>query len=148
MSIEISPELRHFMMDERRVAKLASNRKSGGPWVQPIWFMLDGNDPMLIIAKDSVTGRILRRDPRVALCVDDVEVPYGFAILEGEVELSDDQDLCATWMRQMIVRYRPEIADVDGHLKNLLSDFASMAGRVKLERAYFEPVVSPPPPEA
>ncbi len=38
----------------------------------------------------TVTGRNLARDNRIALSVDDPAPPYSFAVLEGTAEFSDD----------------------------------------------------------
>lgn len=140
MSSAISDELRGFLMDEPRVAKIATIRKSGSPWLQPVWFTLDGEEPILVVTGESIAGRSLRRDPRLAFCVDDIELPYAFATLEGRVETSRDPEQVARWMREMLVRYRPEIRDVDAHLHDLMSSSATVC-RLKVERIYFEPSV-------
>jgi hypothetical protein len=39
---------------------------------------------------DTVKGRAMLRDPRVALSVDDEQPPFAFAIIEGTVSISRD----------------------------------------------------------
>lgn len=146
MTFEMTDELRAFLTRRTWVAKLSVIRKAGSPWVQPVWFALDGDDIMLVISRESLMGRTLRRDPRVALCVDDVAPPYSFAVFEGEVEVSDDQDLAAYWERDMITRYRPEIERVDEHLATLMG-YGVYPVRFRPSRVYFEATVSPPSSE-
>jgi PPOX class probable F420-dependent enzyme len=40
--------------------------------------------------KDTVKGRALARDPRMTVCVDLEEPPYGFVQVQGEAEISED----------------------------------------------------------
>lgn len=46
---------------------------------------------------DTVKGRSLVRDPRVALCFDDETPPFGFVVVEGTAELSEDLDELHRW---------------------------------------------------
>jgi PPOX class probable F420-dependent enzyme len=62
---------REFVMTGTRTGKLAVVREDGRPHVTPIWFVLDGDDLVLTTHETSAKGRALRREPRVALCVDD-----------------------------------------------------------------------------
>jgi len=41
---------------------------------------------------DTVKGKAMLRDPRVALSVDDENPPFSFAIIEGTVSISRDLD--------------------------------------------------------
>lgn len=58
----------------------------------PVWFMLDGEDLVFTTWGDSVKGRNLRRDPRLAVVVDDEAAPFAFVHIRGRVTLSDDLD--------------------------------------------------------
>ena len=74
---------REFLTADTRTAKLATTRRDGRPHVVPVWFVLDGDDLVTVTAKDSVKGRALLRDGRVAVCVDDDRRPYAFVMIEG-----------------------------------------------------------------
>jgi PPOX class probable F420-dependent enzyme len=65
--------------------------------VTPVWFVLDRNDLVFTTEESSVQAKALRRDPRVVLCVDDQEPPYSYALIEGDVTLSDDLDALRRW---------------------------------------------------
>jgi PPOX class probable F420-dependent enzyme len=83
-------EWRAFVSEGTRTGKLATVRADGRPHVAPVWFVLDGGDVIFNTSETSVKGRTLRRDPRVALCVDDERPPYGFVLIEGTVTISTD----------------------------------------------------------
>ncbi|HZD80926.1 MAG TPA: PPOX class F420-dependent oxidoreductase [Actinomycetota bacterium] len=69
----------------RNFAHLATLMPDGSPHVAPVWVDLEDG----LIRVNTVEGRVktrnLRRDPRVALSVDDHEDPYRMASIRGEV---------------------------------------------------------------
>ena len=85
-------ELDRFLSTGTRTGKLATVRADGSPHVAPIWFILDGEDLVFMTGADTVKGRAMLRDPRVALTVDDENPPYAFATIEGTVSISRDLD--------------------------------------------------------
>jgi PPOX class probable F420-dependent enzyme len=92
-------ETRSFLLEGTRTGKLAVSRVDGRPHVTPTWFTLDGDELVLTTAETSVKAKAIRRDPRVAMCVDDQEPPYSYVLVEGTATLSDDLDelrRCAT----------------------------------------------------
>jgi PPOX class probable F420-dependent enzyme len=56
----------------------------------PVWFVLDGEELVFTTHGDSVKGRNLRRNPRVAAVVDEEVAPYAFVHIRGHVTLSED----------------------------------------------------------
>lgn len=73
---EMNPhEYRTFLQAGTRTLKLATTRRDGRPHVAPVWFLLDGDTIVFTTGADTVKGRDLRRDGRVALCVDDERPP-------------------------------------------------------------------------
>jgi PPOX class probable F420-dependent enzyme len=85
-------ELNRFLGTGTRTGKLATTRADGSPHVAPIWFILDGEDLVFMTGADTVKGKAILRDPRVALSVDDERPPFSFAIIEGVVTVSRDLD--------------------------------------------------------
>jgi PPOX class probable F420-dependent enzyme len=83
-----------FLMEGTRIAHVATVRADGRPHVKPVWFELEGTPGafqlVFTTSADTVTGRNLRRDGRVAVTIDDPAPPYSFVILEGTAKLSDD----------------------------------------------------------
>ncbi|MFE2990811.1 PPOX class F420-dependent oxidoreductase [Streptomyces sp. NPDC059262] len=83
-------EWRAFVSEGTRTAKLSTVRPDGSPHIAPVWFVLDGEDLLFNTGKDTVKGRNLARDNRVALCVDDERPPFSFTVIEGRAELVED----------------------------------------------------------
>ena len=98
-------EWRAFVSEGTRTGKVALTRKDGAPHVTPVWFVLAGDELLFNTGKDSLKGRILRRDPRVALCVDDQRPPYSFVIIHGEASLEEDLDDMRRWATEIGGRY-------------------------------------------
>src|SRR5271170_6295181 len=83
-------ERRAFLLHGTRTAKVATTMADGQPHVMPIWFILDGDEILFNTGRDTVKGRALRRDPRIALVVDDEAPPFAFVHIRGRVTLSED----------------------------------------------------------
>ncbi|MEU3241611.1 MULTISPECIES: PPOX class F420-dependent oxidoreductase [unclassified Streptomyces] len=99
---------RAFVSEGTRTAKLSTVRADGSPHVAPIWFLLDGDDLVFNTGKETVKGRNLARDGRVALCVDDDRPPFAFVVLEGRAELSEDPEELRQWAARIGGRYMGE----------------------------------------
>jgi PPOX class probable F420-dependent enzyme len=99
---------RAFVSQGTRTGKLSTVRADGSPHVAPIWFLLDGDHVLFNTAKDTVKGRNLARDGRVALCVDDDQPPFDFVVLEGRAELSEDLGELRHWAARIGARYMGE----------------------------------------
>ncbi len=100
--------------DPPHTGKLATVRADGRPHVAPIWFALDQStagadsplgDIIFNTGADTLKGKALRRDPRVALCVDDERPPFSFASLEGPVSISESLDDVVHWATVIGGRY-------------------------------------------
>jgi PPOX class probable F420-dependent enzyme len=103
-------ELRAFLGGAPpHTGKIAMTRQDGSPHVAPIWYVVDDGSAELQLlfntGADTLKGRILRRDPRVALCVDDERPPFAFVIVRGRVELIDDLDQVRHWAGVIGGRY-------------------------------------------
>ena len=92
-----------------RTAKLAVTRADGSPHVAPIWVDLDGEGDQTVIVfttgRDTVKGRAILRDPRVALCWDDESPPFSFVSLRGSAEVSEDLAEVRFWAARIGGRY-------------------------------------------
>jgi PPOX class probable F420-dependent enzyme len=91
-----------------RTGKLATVRLDGSPHVAPIWFAIDGREIVFTTGTETVKGRALRRDDRVALCVDDERPPFSFVIVEGTVEMVEDAGELRRWAGIIGGRYMGE----------------------------------------
>ena len=99
---------RAFVSQGTRTGKLSTVRADGSPHVAPIWFLLDGDDLVFNTGKDTVKGRNLARDGRMALCVDDDQPPFAFVVLQGRAELIEELDQVQHWAARIGARYMGE----------------------------------------
>lgn len=110
-------EYKDFLTTGTRTAKLATTRADGRPHVVPIWFVMDGEDLVFTTSRESVKGRAIRRDGRVAICVDDERPPYAFVMIEGTASTTEDPDEMLRWSTANAARYvGKEKADQHGRL--------------------------------
>ena len=96
-----------FLAEASRTGKLATVRSDGRPHTAPIWFVVDGDDLVFMTMETSVKARNMRRDPRVALSVDDQVFPYTHVIVEGTVTMTHEVDKLE-WSTRIARRYVPE----------------------------------------
>lgn len=109
-------ECRRFLTGAARTAKLATVRPDGRPHVAPIWIDLDDDGTLVFMTgADTAKGRAIRRDPRVALCVDDERPPFSFVTIEGTAVVSEDPEEMLRWSIRIAGRYMgPELAEAFG----------------------------------
>ena len=106
MAEKMTPEeQRAFLSAGTRTAKLATVGADGRPHVAPIWFVLDGDTVIFTTGESTVKGRNLRRDPRVALSVDDETPPFAFVLIEGTAEPAADAPEMLEWATRIAARY-------------------------------------------
>ncbi|MFI1432259.1 PPOX class F420-dependent oxidoreductase [Streptomyces lydicus] len=101
-------EWQRFLSEGTRTGKLATVRADGGPHVAPVWFLLDGDQLVFNTGAETVKGRNLARDGRVALCVDDERPPFSFVVVQGTAEVSDDLPEVRHWATRIAARYMGE----------------------------------------
>jgi PPOX class probable F420-dependent enzyme len=116
MAEKMTPEeQRQFLSAGTRTAKLATVGADGRPHVAPVWFVLDGDTVIFTTGANTVKGRNLRRDPRVALSVDDETPPFAFVLIEGTAEPVDGAPDLLEWATRLAARYMgPAQADAYG----------------------------------
>lgn len=98
-------EWRRFAFDTARTAKLATVRADGSPHVAPIWVALDGDEIVFMTGEETVKGKAVRRDPRVALSFDDEDPPFSFVVIEGDARIDGDEGERLTWATKIAGRY-------------------------------------------
>jgi PPOX class probable F420-dependent enzyme len=87
-----SDEVREFLLHGTRTAKVGTVMKDGAPHVMPVWFVIDQDQIVFTTHRDTGKGRALRRDPRLALLVDDETPPFAFVHIRGHVTLGEDSE--------------------------------------------------------
>lgn len=73
------------LLEARNFVHIGTIEEDGRPYVVPVWFDLDGD----LICVNSAEGRrwprLVRREPRVALNVLNLENPYEYVMIHGRV---------------------------------------------------------------
>ena len=88
-----------------RTAKLAVVRADGSPHVAPVWVDLDGDEIVFMTSADTIKGKAILRDGRVALCFDDERPPFSFVTIAGTTTTSTDPDELLEWGTRIGGRY-------------------------------------------
>ncbi|MFF3500452.1 PPOX class F420-dependent oxidoreductase [Streptomyces sp. NPDC003247] len=101
-------EWRAFVSHGTRTGKLSTVRADGRPHVTPVWFLLDGDEVVFTTGANTVKGRNLARDGRVALCVDDDRPPFDYVVVQGVADVSDDLNEVRGWATRIAARYMGE----------------------------------------
>lgn len=79
------PEAFRDLLTTPSFAALATLNADGSPQVSPVWFDSEGERLVVNSAKGRVKDKNLRRDPRVALSIQDPANPYRYLGLQGRV---------------------------------------------------------------
>lgn len=75
-----------LLRDETKAfAYLATIMPDGSPQVTPIWFNTDGGHILINTAIGRVKDRNMRRQPKIALTIQDPHNPYRYLQIRGEV---------------------------------------------------------------
>jgi PPOX class probable F420-dependent enzyme len=74
-----------------RHAVVAALRRDGAPQLSPIWYLCDNDRLYFSIFVESAKYRQLRRDPRIALCIDGGHPDARAVMIYGTAELIEDE---------------------------------------------------------
>ena len=88
-----------------RTGKLAVSRLDGSPHVAPVWVDLDGEDLVFTTSADTIKGKSILRDGRVAICFDDEAPPFSFVTISGTATASTDAAELLHWATRIGGRY-------------------------------------------
>ncbi len=72
------------------VSFVTTLRTDGAPHMTPVWHIVDGDEVVIAVARDTVKARNIRSNPSVALCVAADETPQAWLLLNGTAMLSED----------------------------------------------------------
>lgn len=95
-----STELDDFLTTPGVLMRVSVVRADGSPLVTPIWFLYEDGAIYFTPREKSEWFACLRRDPRVALCIDEQPLPYRKVIVEGVAQLIHDIGEDDAWRDQ------------------------------------------------
>ena len=95
------------------IARLATVREGGAPYIVPVWQHWDGDAMYIIPRERSRFVEDVRREPRVAVsCADDVDADHARVLIEGDAKIVEGPVLLAGRFleiaREMSYRYGGE----------------------------------------
>ncbi len=90
---------------EKRFAVLATIGEDGLPQQTVMWFELRGDGIVMNTKVGRVKDRLLRRDPRASICVEDGE---RFVTVAGPIRFVEDEATAQEDIRRLAVRYDGE----------------------------------------
>ncbi len=106
MRKNLTPDDLSDLLNQPRVAVLATSFADGTTLLSPVWHeWRDGGFTILIYAND-VKARHIRRDPRVSIVVADELLPYAGIEVRARAEVVPTDGL--TTLRRLAVRYLGE----------------------------------------
>jgi PPOX class probable F420-dependent enzyme len=109
MSHPLAPAAWRRILDETtHPGKLATVTRDGSPTIVPVWFVRDGDDLVFNTGGATAKARHFQRDPRAALCVDQVTFPYGYILVRGPVTWQEAAPDLREWATRIAERYVPE----------------------------------------
>jgi hypothetical protein len=79
------PEKYADLFQKKAFGTLATLNSDGSPQATPVWCDWDGTHVLVNSAKGRRKDRNLRRDPRVALSIQDPDNPYRYLEVRGKV---------------------------------------------------------------
>jgi PPOX class probable F420-dependent enzyme len=79
------PDAFNDLFEKKTFAQLATIMPDGTPQVTPVWCEFDGTHVVINSAKGRTKDRNMRRNPNVALSIQDPEKPYRHLSLKGKV---------------------------------------------------------------
>ncbi len=86
----LSAEETWTLLREPIVSFVTTLRSDGTPHMTPVWHMVDGDEVVIAVGRQTVKARNVRRDPTAALCVAADQSPQPWLLLNGAARLSED----------------------------------------------------------
>lgn len=106
----------------------------GAPLVTPVWFLYEDASIYFTPRAKSVWFDCLRRDPRVALCIDEQPHPYRKVLLQGEAQLVFDVGHDDEW-RDLYRRIANRYVSADAAAEYVQNTIEQPRGLFRLELA-------------
>ena len=101
-------ELHQFLQEPGLLMDIATLDSDGWPAVCPIWYIFEEGQLWFTPRQHSEWLGNLRRDARVALCIDEIEVPYRKVIVQARARVVHEVGQDELWReryRRIAARY-------------------------------------------
>lgn len=98
-------EMNEFL-DGRHLARIATVKKNGSPFVVPVWYYWDGTDCYIVARKKASWIKNIHHEQRVTVLIDELDPDSPKVVIEGTAEIIGDK--LSDWIdigRQMVKKY-------------------------------------------
>jgi PPOX class probable F420-dependent enzyme len=110
----MSPEEREELLTQLgQLCRIATVTPAGAPHVTPIWFIYEDGTVFVTPRAESTWLENLRREPRVAIAIDEEPSPYRKITVEGTAEIRHDIGEDDVW-RDLYRRIARKYTSSDG----------------------------------
>ena len=88
-------EQRLAFVRDHRTAIFGFNRKNDGPAMSVVYYVMDGNDILISTMEGRGKAKVVRRNPKISLCVLDEKWPLTYLLVYGKatIDATVDTDL-------------------------------------------------------
>ena len=100
----LSEKARAFL-NAKRFAVLSTINSDGTPQLTTMWYLLEGDTIVMNTKAGRIKDRNMRRDPRIAICVED---GYNYVTISGIVEMIEDPEIAQRDIYRLAIRYDGE----------------------------------------
>ena len=73
------------------ISFVTTMREDGTPHVTPVWHLVDGDEVVIAVDRQTIKARNVRANPQVALCVAADERPQPWVLINGTARLSEER---------------------------------------------------------
>ena len=73
------------------ISFVTTMRDDGTPHVTPVWHLVDGDEVVIAVDRETIKARNVRANPQVALCVAADERPQPWVLINGTARLSEER---------------------------------------------------------
>lgn len=129
MAPTLSAQTRAFI-EAPRFGVLGTTQADGTPQLTVMWYELQGDVIMMNTTVARAKAANLRRDPRIALCIED---GYSYVTLYGTATLDDDHATSQADIRRLAARYHNE-AKAEQMMRDQFSAQQRLTIRMQIER--------------
>ena len=88
---KLNSEQTWYLIGQPIISFITTIREDGTPHVTPVWHLVDGDEVVVAVARETVKARNVQANPQVALCVAADQRPQPWALINGTARLSEER---------------------------------------------------------
>ena len=85
----MTPEEQKAFLNDNRLVIVGIPRKSGGPHMSPVYYVIDGDDILISTTASRFKAKAIRRNPAVSLCILGEKPPFPYLLVYGTGRIED-----------------------------------------------------------